>query len=124
MSRGDRDDAPVAASAERLPPVPREQEGAREEEGDDRVPFVLREVGHRTDVLYARVGHDHVETAEAVERRLDRAGVALAGGEVGPVWLSGPGAVRLDVDGQHVEAVGGQALGHRAPDAARRAGYD
>ena len=75
-------------------------------------------------MLEAGVGHHGVEPAEALDRRVDRAAVALARGQVGGVRHAGPVVVGLEVDGEHVEAVVAQALGDRAADAARRPGDD
>ena len=72
-------------------------------------------------MLQARVGHHRVEAAEALDRGLDRAAVALPRGEVGGVRDARAVGVRLEVDGQDVEAVVDEALRDRAADAARGA---
>jgi len=77
------------------------------------------------NVLHPGVGDDHVEPAEAFDGRLDRATVALAGGEIGHVPLAGPASIRrIEVNGQHVEAVMLEALPDRSADPTRRAGHD
>ena len=86
--------------------------------------LVLGELGDRRDVLEAGVGHDRVEAAEVLDRRLDRAAVALARGQVGGVRHAGAVVGGLEVDGEHVEVVVDEALGDRAADAARRPGDD
>ena len=50
------------------------------------------------DVLEAGVGDDGVEAPEALERRIDGAAVALAGGEVRGERLAGRVAGGLEVD--------------------------
>ena len=124
MRGGDRDVAAVAAAREVLPGVAGEQERAREQHRDQPVPAVLGELGDGRDVLEAGVRHHGVEAAERLDRRVDRAAVALARGQVGRVWHAGPVVGRVEVDGEHVEAVVAQALGDRAADAARRSGDD
>ena len=124
MHRGDDDDAPVAAALQRRPGVLGEQERAREQDGQQRVPAILGELGDRGDVLEAGVGDDGVESPEALERRIDGAAVAVAGGEVRRERLAGRVAGGLEVDAQHAEAVADEALGDGAPDAACRAGHD
>ena len=72
-------------------------------------------------MLDARVGDDHVETAEPVEAfaycGLVGAGVGQIGFERRP-WAVGIGT---KVDGEHVHPVGLEALGDGATDPARRA---
>ena len=103
VHRGDRDDAPVAAALQRRPGVLGEQERAREQDGQQRVPAVLGELRDRRDVLEAGVGDDGVQAPEALERRVDGAAVALAGGEVRRERLAGRVVVGLEVDGQHLK---------------------
>jgi hypothetical protein len=122
VRRRDGDEAALAARAQRRPRVLGQQERAREQHGQELVPAVLVELGHRGDVLKAGVGHHHVETAEALDGGLDRAAVALARGEVGGVGHAGAVGVRLEIDREDVEAVVDEALGDRATDAAPRAG--
>src|SRR6185295_2815895 len=110
MYRGDDDDAPVAAALERRPRVLGEQERAREQDRQQRVPPILGELRYWRDVLEARVRDDGVEAAEALDRRSDGAAVALAGGEVGREGLAGRVVVGLEVDRKHVEAVVDEAL--------------
>ena len=122
MHRRDDHDPPVPGRAERRPGVAREQERAREEQRDERVPAVLVELLDRGDVLEARVRDDGVEPAEPLERGVDRGAVPVAGREVGLERLARPIGVRRDVDGEHVPAVADQPLRDRTADPAGRAG--
>ena len=79
---------------------------------------------NRRHVLYPGVGHDHVEAAEAVDGGLNGAPVALARGQIGGVPDPGTVFRRIEVDGEHIEAVILEALGDRAADPAGRAGHD
>ncbi len=72
-------------------------------------------------MLDARVRHHDVEAPERLQRGVDGAPVALAGGEVGGEAGAGQ-AVGLEVDGEDVEPVGDQPLGDGAADPARGAG--
>ena len=83
VDRGDHDEPPGAGFAQRRPRVLGEQERARQQQRDDRLPALDRELVHRRDVLDAGVGHDEVESPEALERRGDRVGVLLGRGQVG-----------------------------------------
>jgi hypothetical protein len=74
----DRHEAAVAGLAQRIPGVLREQERARQQERDERVPALLRELGHGGDVLEAGVGDDRVEASEPRERGIDDRAVSLA----------------------------------------------
>ena len=60
---------PSPDSRERLPGVAREQERARQQHGEQRVPALLGELVDRRDVLEARVRDDRVEPAEAGRAR-------------------------------------------------------
>ena len=122
VHRGDDDDPAVAGRFERGPRVPRQQERARQDEREKRVPAILVELGDRRDVLESGVRNEGVEAAEALERCVDRGPVALAGREVRGERLARAARVGLEVDGQHVPAVGDETLGDRAADPARRAG--
>ena len=82
MRGRDRAVAAVAGGGERLPGVLREQERARQEQRDQRVPLVLRELGDRRDVLEARVGHNGVEAAESLERGGDDGAIAFPRREI------------------------------------------
>ena len=124
MHGGDDDDAAVAAALQRRPRVLGQQERAREQDGQQRIPAILGELRYRRDVLEAGVGDDGVEAPEALERRIDGAAVAFAGGEVRRERLAGRVVGGLEVDAQDAEAVADQALGDGAPDAACRAGDD
>jgi hypothetical protein len=85
-------------------------------------PLVLVELLDRRDVLQPGVGHDRVEAAEALERGGDGAAVALARREVGGVRHARAVGVRLEVAGEHVQAIVAQALSDRAADAPSGAG--
>jgi hypothetical protein len=124
VRRGDRHEARVPAGAERLPPVASQQEGACEQEGDHRLPAILRELRDRRHVLHPGVGDHHVQAAEAVESRLNRAPIALARGEIGGVTDSWTVSRGIQVDGQHIEAVLLEALADRSADPACRTGHD
>ena len=95
--------------------------GLVEQHGQQLVPAVLVELGHRRDVLKAGVGHHHVQAPEALERGLDGAAVALPRGEVGGVRHARAVGVRLEVHRQDLESVVDEALRDRAADAAPRA---
>ena len=110
MSGRDHAEAAVAGGGERLPGVLREQERARQEQRDQRVPLVLRELGDRRDVLEARVGDDSVEPAEALERRGDDGAVAFPCREirVGDVdAVHGPAVVLELRDDRRADPAGG-----------------
>ena len=114
MHRRHDQEAAVAGGDERVPGGLREQERASEQQRDERVEAVLREVADGRDVLEAGVRDHGVEPAvEALERRVDDGAVALARRQVGVV----------DVDGVHGPAVGGQALGDGGADAAPGTGH-
>jgi hypothetical protein len=121
---GDDHDASVAAALQRRPRVLGEQERAREQDGQQRIPPIFGELRYRRDVLEAGVGDDGVEAPEALERRIDGAAVALAGGEVRRERLAGRVAGGLEVNAQDAEPVADEALGDGASDAACRAGDD
>jgi hypothetical protein len=104
------------------------------EVGLDHAPEVLeREVGDRTAMLDAGVGHQDVEPAVSLDGACDR---RRAGGRVGDVEDGGLGlaACRLDLGHagldrrrvarveHHPRAVARQALGHRPAEPARCAG--
>ena len=124
MHGGDDDDASVAAALQRGPGVLGEQERAREQDGQQRIPAIFGELRDRRDVLEAGVGDDGVKAPEALERRIDGGAVALAGGEVRRERLARRVAGGLEVDAQDAEAVADEALGDGAPDAACRSGDD
>jgi len=121
---GDGDEAPRLGAREVLPAVACEQERAREQQVDQPVPAVLRELADRRDVLEAGVGHDRVEAPEALDRGLDRAPVALAGGEVGGVGDPGAVGIGLEVHGEHLGPGVDEPLRDRAADPARGARDD
>jgi hypothetical protein len=110
VHRGDDADAPVAAVHQVGPGVAGEQKGAREQDGQQRVPAVLVELGDRRDVLEAGVGDDRVEAPEALDGRLDGRAVALARGQVGLEGLARPVGVGLEIDREHAKAVVDQPL--------------
>ena len=101
VHRRDDDDPPVAGCAERRPGVPREEERAREQEREQRVPAVFVELLDRRDVLEAGVRHDRVEPAEALERRVDRRAVAVAVVRSAANGVARPVGIRLEVDREH-----------------------
>ena len=101
MHRRDDDDPAVPRLRERGPRIAREQERARQEERDERVPAVLVELLDRRDVLEARVRDDRVEPAEPLERGVDGGAVALARRQVGRERLARPVRVGCDVDREH-----------------------
>ena len=109
---GGRDhDERALALGQRVPRVLGQQERARQQDREDLVPAVLGELAHGRDVLDAGVGDHEVETAERLQRRVDGAGVALTGRQVG-------GEVGVvQVDAEDVVAVRAQAVGGGAADA-------
>ena len=112
MHRRDSEEAPVAGGHERLPRVLREQERARQEERDERVPPLLRKLRDRRDVLEAGVRHHGVEAAEPLERCVDHSAVPLTCREVAVV----------DVDPVDRPAVRFKLADDRRADPAGRAG--
>ncbi len=74
-------------------------------------------------MLHPGIGDDHVEAAEALDGRLDRAPVALARGEIRGVGHTRRALLGIEVHSQHVEAVLLEPLGDRSADPARRAGH-
>ena len=77
MHRGDGDEPAGARVAQRRPGVAGEDERAGQEQRDDRVPALERELLDRRDVLDAGVGYDQVEAAEPLERGGDGTRVGL-----------------------------------------------
>jgi hypothetical protein len=124
VRRGDHDEAPAAGAPQRRPRVLREQEGAPQQQRNDRVEPVQRKLLDRRDVLDAGVRHDDVEPAEAFERGGDGALVALRGGQVGLVLEPGTVRIRLEVDRQDVHPFALESVGDGAPDPACRAGHE
>ena len=108
----DGDEAALADSASGVPRVLGEQERARQQDRDDLVPAILGELADGRDVLDAGVRDHEVQPAEPLQRRGDGALVALAGRQVAVV----------EVEAEHVIAVGAQPLGSRFADAAGGAG--
>ena len=106
--------------AERVPGVTGEQEGARQQDGQQGVPALVGEVADRCDVLEAGAGDDRVEAAEALDRGLHRRAVALARREVGLEGLAGAVGVRPEIDREHPGAVALEPLRDRAADPAGR----
>ena len=119
MHGRDREEAPVAARGQRLPAVAGEQERARQQQREQRVPAVRVELGDRSDMLEARVGDDRVEPAERRQRVLDGLPGARARGQVRREGLARAFRVGLEVDGEHPRAGLDERSGDRAPDAAR-----
>ena len=111
VSRRDHAEAAVAGSRERVPGVLREQERRGEEQREQRVPALFREVAHRRNVLEARVRDHRVQPAEALERAVHDRAVAVARRQVGVV----------DVHGMHRPAVRLEPLDDRRADSAARA---
>jgi hypothetical protein len=73
----DGEEAAVAGLAERLPRVAGEQERARQQDREQRLPALLGELRDRGDVLKAGACDDRVDAAEALERRVEgRAGLS------------------------------------------------
>ena len=119
---GDDDDPALPARPEMRPGVAGEEERARQQHGEERVPPVLVELLERGDVLEAGVGDDRVDAAEALDRRVDGRPVPVPRREVGGERLARPVGIGREVDGEHVPAVGDEPLRDRAPDAARGTG--
>ena len=117
---GDGEEAAVAGLPERLPRVAGEQERARQQDCEQRVPALLGELRDRGDVLEARARDDGVETAESVERGVDGGPVVRGRREVGLERLARPVRIRVQVDGEHRRAVRFQPCRDRAADAAAR----
>jgi hypothetical protein len=65
---GDHDHA-AAGFAQRRPRVLGQQERAGQQQRDDRVPTLERELVHRRDMLDARVGHHEIKAAEPFQGR-------------------------------------------------------
>lgn len=120
MHGRDDEEAAVAAGGQRAPRVFGEQERAREEKGDERVPAVLGELADGRYVLEAGVRHHGVEAPEALERSVDGLAVSRAGRQVGRKRLPGAGLVGLEVDREDEGAVVLEPLSDRAADPARR----
>ena len=100
--------------------VAREQERAREQQREHRVPAVLRELLDRRDVLEAGVRRRSCRGGRSARARRrppsrlpSRVVRSAANGSPGP-------SVGLEVDGEHLRAVALQPRGDRAADAARR----
>ena len=121
MHGRDREEAAVARLAQRLPGVAGEQERARQEDGDERVPALLGELVDRRHVLEARAGDDCVDAAEPLQRGIDGGAVAGRGGEIGLERLARAVRVGTQVDRDHAVTVPLEARGDRAADAAARA---
>ena len=105
-------------AAWRGPGVLCEQERARQQQRDQPVPHLLRELGHRRDVLDARVGDDDVEAAEALDRSGDGGPVALALAQVRGERRPWPVGIRVHVHREHVTTGVLEPPRHGAPDAA------
>jgi hypothetical protein len=114
VHRRDDEEAAVAAVGERRPGVLREQERAREQDCDQRVPAILVELRDRGDVLEAGVRDDCVETPETGERGLDDRAVPRTSRQV---------AVG-EVHRVHVPAVADQPLRDRPADPAPGARHE
>jgi hypothetical protein len=109
---------------ESAPGVLCEEEGAREEQGDQPVPLVLGELADRTDVLEARVCHHEIQPPEALHRPIDRGPVPARVVRSAPKGSPGPVRLGLDVDGQHLRAVGLEPRSDCAADPARGPGHE
>ena len=118
MHRCDREKAAVAGLSERLPGIPGEQKGTGQQDREQRVPALVRELVDRCDMLEAGTRDDRVETPEALDRCLDGGQVALAGSQVGLERLARTVPVGPQVDRQDLVAVALEPLGDRAADAA------
>ncbi len=110
MRRRNRHETPVAVLAQRRPRVLGEQERARQEQGEEPVPLILRKLVDGRDVLKAGVRDDRVEAAESLESRVDDAPVSLTSCQVAVV----------DVDAVHRPAVALETFDDRRADAAGR----
>ena len=104
------------------PGIAREQERARQENRDERVPAILVELLDGGDVLEPRIRDDCIDPTEALDRRVDGGPVSLPRRQIRGEPVTGPGRIGLEVDGEHVPAVRHEPLGDRATDPARRAG--
>ncbi len=122
VHRRDGEEASVARLSQRLPGVAREQERARQQDGEQRIPALLRELVDRGHVLEAGARDDDVDPAELLESGVDRGPISGRGGEVGFERRAGPVRIGTQVDGEHVVAVLYEPGCDRAADAAARAG--
>ena len=71
-------------------------------------------------MLESGVGHHDIETPEPLERGIHCRFVALPGGEIRFMGIARPAEVRLDIDGEHAEAIVHQPPGDGPSDAAAR----
>src|SRR5215204_4587659 len=118
VHRCDSEEAAVARVAQRLPGVTGEEEGARQQDGKERVPALLRKVLDRGDVLKAGAGDDRVDAAESLHRGSDGGAVAGRGGEIRLERLARAVRVGTQVDREYVVALPLEAPCDRAADAA------
>ncbi len=104
------------------PGVAGEQERAREEHRQERVPAVLVELLERGDVLEARVRDHRVEPPNCSTAAATRRPVALARRQVGGERLARAVRIRRAIDRQHLPPVSDEPLRDRTADAARGTG--
>ncbi len=90
MHGGDDQDPPLPTRLQVRPGVAREQERARQQHRQQRVPAVLVERVERRDVLEARVRDESVDAPELLDRGCDRSPVPLPRRQVGGERLAGP----------------------------------
>ena len=122
MHGRDDDDPALAARPQVRPRVAGEEERARQQHRDERVPAVLVELLDRRDVLEAGVRHHGVDPTEPLDRRGDRGPVPGSRRQVGGERLTRPVGIGLEIDREHAPAVGDEPLGDRATDSARGTG--
>ena len=101
----DDDDPAFPAGPQVWPGIAREQERARQENRDERVPAVLVELLDGGDVLEPRIRDDRVDPAEALDRRVDGSPVALPRRQIRGEPVTGPRRIWVEVDGEHMPAV-------------------
>jgi hypothetical protein len=85
MGRGDIDDAAPALRLHMRNGEARGVEGARQVDGDDRIPFLDRKFLDRRDELDARIVDEDIDAAELFCSRCHHAGDGCAIGHVGAV---------------------------------------
>src|SRR6058998_3307920 len=142
-ARAEGDDPPVAPLAHVRAGVAHAVEGALKVHRDDRVPLLLAHVEDHAVAQDAGAGDERVEAAPGLERRADEARGAVPGGDrvgVGHGLAAGTSDLLHHVEGgtarrhaaverdavvvhDHPRALGGEAEGDTAPDAAARAGH-
>src|ERR1700730_2396784 len=97
------------------PSMAGEQERARQQQCDHRIPAVLGELLDRRDVLETRVADHGVQPTESLDRSRDRTPVALT-----RLKVCAEAHIASNVNSENVPAVTLQPRGNRGTDAACR----